>query len=343
MKKLPTDQATNALRLLGLDIAEEQVYRTLLLHEGTTNGAIAKRLRCSPGLSQRLLRALERKGLATQSTDRVPIYSAVAPDLAAEVLIAQRQNELHQARVSLTALRDTVERKREKRRSQERVVEMMTPETAGHLFAQLFRTSVTDIVCLERLPMLVPASNKPDENYMQCLARGVRCRAITDTELLNVPGTMDRLRTTSAAGEQYRTMSNVPFKLLIFDRRVAIIPLDLSRPDGPVLLVRSSSLLDALYEMFDLYWRLSMPFVNNDPRFDADSGAGSSVNRDHELLSLLAHGLNDKAVQHELKLSARTVARRIAELALRLGATTRFQAGWLAALAAQAERTAVRR
>jgi len=43
--------------------------------------------------------------------------------------------------------------------------------------------------------------------------------------------------------------------------------------------------------------------------------------------------MNDKSIEHELGMSSRTLARRIVELTGRLGASTRFQAGWLAARA----------
>jgi DNA-binding NarL/FixJ family response regulator len=49
------------------------------------------------------------------------------------------------------------------------------------------------------------------------------------------------------------------------------------------------------------------------------------------LISLLAAGLNDKAIAYELGISASTLTRRITEIMHRLDAETRFQLGWLAA------------
>jgi len=62
------------------------------------------------------------------------------------------------------------------------------------------------------------------------------------------------------------------------------------------------------------------------PKSDNQCGAA--------LLSLLVYGLNDKAIMHELGVSHRAVSRRIVELMEGVGAITRFQAGWLAARAA---------
>jgi len=96
-----------------------------------------------------------------------------------------------------------------------------------------------------------------------------------------------------------------------------------------VLLVRASSLLDALCEMFEMYWRAAGPFVVGEPASSTDT---NSLLAD-PLIPLLASGMNDKSIEHELGMSSRTLARRIVELTGRLGASTRFQAGWLAARA----------
>ena len=148
-----------------------------------------------------------------------------------------------------------------------------------------------------------------------------------------VPGTLNRLRIATQAGEQFRVFPSLPFKLVVFDRRIAILPLHLDKPDGPVLLVRSSSLLDALCEMFEMYWRAAAPFLASDmATVPAGATDANSVHAD-VLIPLLASGMNDKSIEHELDMSPRTLARRIVELTKRLGATTRFQAGWLAAQA----------
>ncbi len=62
---------------------------------------------------------------------------------------------------------------------------------------------------------------------------------------------------------------------------------------------------------------------------EADPGLSGEMT---ELMSLLAAGLNDKTIAYDLNISKRTLERRIAELTHALGARTRFQVGWFAAL-----------
>ncbi len=312
----------------------------LLPGGGATVAEMSKRLGVSLRVGSRVLGALEAKGFVTHSPEEVQRYSAVPPDIAADVLIAQRQSELHRARAAMVALRETADDGRKGRRGEERVVEILSRQTATQMFLHSLAATRSEILGLERMPMLVSTTDKMDERVVACLARGVRCRAITDSELLNSPGTLNRLRIATQAGEQFRIFPSLPFKLVVFDRRVAILPLDLARPDGPVLLVRTSSLLDALCEMFEMYWNAAAPFVAG--MAGATAGGDTEAQPPHAdgLLHLLASGMNDKSIERELAMSPRTLARRIGELTRRLGASTRFQAGWLAAQSMHAKGSA---
>jgi DNA-binding NarL/FixJ family response regulator len=99
------------------------------------------------------------------------------------------------------------------------------------------------------------------------------------------------------------------------------------------LLVRSSALLDALHALFELLWERAAPIsfkrggtleiAKPDARLREDA---------NELVTLMAAGLQDKAIAHELRISASTLNRRVVETMRALDARTRFQLGWLAAL-----------
>lgn len=63
----------------------------------------------------------------------------------------------------------------------------------------------------------------------------------------------------------------------------------------------------------------------------AQETSGELDARDKRILELLSSGTTDSVIAKRLKVSQRTVERRVRELMDRLGATTRFQAGVLAA------------
>jgi sugar-specific transcriptional regulator TrmB len=315
---------------MGVTLAEEQAYRKLLRCEGLGVTDLAARLGVSARGVATALQALESKGMVTHSPDRVSRYFAVPPDIAMEALIAssQRKEEDRQrkARAAVTRFSATLDAHNKGRVADGRLVEILSAEATAQMFAQMHRTAQSEMISLTRRPMLISNINEPDHLLFQCLERGVRCRSLIDSDLLNMPGWLEHMRDNTARGEECRISTSLPFKLIVADRRIAIIPLDLARPDGPVLLVRSSSLLDALCEVFDLLWRNATPFPSTDVAQAAAGRRDSAA-----LLSLLTSGLNDKAIELQLDMSHRTLARRISELMKEFGATTRCQLGWLAA------------
>lgn len=324
---------SNRARLLDvMDVTpvEEQIYRMLLRYEGLCLAELGERLGMTARAVMPPLRSLEDKGMVTHSPDRVPRYFAVPPDIAVEALVARSQlnEELRQrkARAAVGRLSVTMSARDGRHVPDERLVEILSPEATAQMFAQMHRTAQVEMLSLTRRPMLISNINEPDHLLFQCLERGVRCRALIDSDLLNMPGWPEHMRDNAAHGEECRIAASLPFKLIVADRRIAIIPLDLERPDGPVLLVRSSSLLDSLCEVFELLWRNATPF----PTCDADQSV-TGRRQSASLLSLLTSGLNDKAIELELNMSHRTLARRISELMKEFGATTRCQLGWLAA------------
>ncbi len=134
-----------------------------------------------------------------------------------------------------------------------------------------------------------------------------------------------------AAGEQARVAPNRPAKLTLFDDLVAVMPVrpaDADRPTAAVVVHRSL-LLDALSALFERYWERAAPIA-----IDADGGLGreppaQSAVDEARLIRLLAAGLGNNAIQRALGVSASTVQRRVRGLMMRLGATSRFQAGLL--------------
>jgi sugar-specific transcriptional regulator TrmB len=314
---------------MGVSPLEDEIYCALLRHDGLRLADLSKRLGRQARALAQPLRSLIEKGMATHSLDRAPRYFAIPPDIAVEALIAssQRSEEARQRQARAAAARlSASSAARGGGVADERLVEILSAEATAQMFVLMHRTAQSEMLSLTRPPMLISNINEPDHLLFECLARGVSCRALVDSDLLSMPGWLDHMRDNTSRGEECRIAPSLPFKLIVADRKIAIIPLDLARPDGPVLLVRSSSLLEALCAVFELLWRNATPF----PLDDSDQAA-SGRQASASLLSLLTSGLNDKAIELELGMSHRTLARRISELMKEFGATTRCQLGWLAA------------
>src|SRR5699024_4923999 len=132
-------------------------------------------------------------------------------------------------------------------------------------------------------------------------------RSIVDAEFMALPGAVVGVREDARAGEEYRVFPELPFKMIVADRKMALIPLDLERSEGPSLLVKSSALLDALCLLFEFIWERSSPAdLSSEPAAEGLAAAGSLDEEARELVSLMAAGLNDKSIFMELGISRST-------------------------------------
>ena len=298
------------LETLGISEIEERVYEALLDHPGATLSDLERELTLPSRKLQRVLDALEQKGLATRTSGQPRRHIPASPDIAVEALLLRRHDELRRARAEIQRLQ---ERAAASAGEQRQMIELVTTREA------------------ERPPILIAGPEQPNETEMKALSRGVRYRSIADRAFLELPGVLTRVREDMQAGEEVRVVSKLPFKMVMADRSIALIPLNLERPGSPTMLVRSSALLDALYAMFELLWNKAAPITFTQAGALRTGEPASRVPADAErLLPLLATGLNDKAIAHELGISASTLNRRIAELMKAVDARSRFQLGWLA-------------
>jgi sugar-specific transcriptional regulator TrmB len=316
------------LEALGISEIEERVYEALLDRSGATSAELERDLTLPARKLQRVLDALEQKGLATSTSARPHRYIPASPDIAVEALVLRRQDELRRARAEIQRLQD---RAIESAGEQRQMIELVTTrEAERHVFEQMQHAAQHELIFLERPPILIAGPEQPNETEMKSLARGVRYRSIADRAFLELPGVLTRIREGMQAGEEVRVVSRLPFKMVMADRSIALIPLNLERPGSPTMLVRASALLDALYAMFELLWSQAAPIAfARDGAMHMHEPSARLSEESEQLIPLLAAGLNDKAIAHELRISASTLNRRIAELMKSVDARSRFQLGWL--------------
>ena len=318
------------LESIGIPEPEERVYEVLLERGNGTAEEIARDLGWTTRKVRPLLTSLEVKGLATHAPERVPRYLPTPPDIAVEALVLKRQEEIQRARLAALRLQERAAHTRKARAVEARVVEIVSGrEAQGRVFEQMQRAAQSEVLGVERAPYVLTL-DETNEAQKHAMARGVRYRNVIETGALEIPGNLERIRNHMEGGEETRVSAELPLKMVVVDRRIAIIPLHLDRSGSPALLVRSSSLLDSLCQLFELIWERATPisFAGATPAGESSRQLGDM----ERLVPLLAAGLNDKAIAHELGVSARTLDRRIVEFMKSVNARTRFQAGWVAAL-----------
>jgi sugar-specific transcriptional regulator TrmB/DNA-binding CsgD family transcriptional regulator len=315
------------LEPIGLDTSAERAYQVLLRQEALTAGTLAGLLDLHPARARQALDGLVAAGLATCRPGRPAQYAPVDPRTGLTSLIRGRQAELERVASSVDAYAAEYH-ERSLRLEPSLLVEVVEgPSEITRRVEELLANAEREVLAFDTPPYVTPVGSA-SEVERPLLERGVSVRAAYAVEALAIPERAEELRRLVALGEQARVLPRVPVKMIVVDRRAALLPLTGSAEGlrTTAAYVRQSGLTDALTELFEAHWAQGTPIY-------ATSDAATSPphpeisDEDRALLQLLNAGLKDEAIARQLDLSQRTLRRRIAELTKRLGATSRFQAG----------------
>lgn len=159
-------------------------------------------------------------------------------------------------------------------------------------------------------------------------ARGemLSVRVLYDLSLLDLNGVLDVLADRMATGEEQRIGSALPFSLTASDTGIAVI--DTAGADGNAvgMMLTADTSGDAAQRLFEFMWHLGRSWRGATPAATSSLSA-----RDEKLIQLLASGASDSTIARQLKVSQRTVERRVKAYMDSVNAVTRFQAGVMAA------------
>ncbi|MEU7279024.1 LuxR C-terminal-related transcriptional regulator [Streptomyces sp. NPDC045431] len=158
------------------------------------------------------------------------------------------------------------------------------------------------------------------------LARGVRIRTIYLDSIRNDPASVEHARWLTERGGQVRTVSALPMRMYIADRKSAMVPINPADSAKGAVLLREPGAVAAFCALFEAVWATATPFGEPPRRSLDDPGS-----QPRELLRLLAQGYTDEAAARRLGISLRSERRLISELMEKLDAQSRFQLGQRAA------------
>ncbi|MFJ8545840.1 helix-turn-helix domain-containing protein [Streptomyces sp. NPDC093586] len=155
--------------------------------------------------------------------------------------------------------------------------------------------------------------------------RGVQVRYIYLDSVRNDPATLTYARWLQDIGGEVRVLPQLPLRMIIYDRRAAIVPTDPEAAARGVLVLQGAGVVTALVSLFQQTWEQAQP-LGRSRRVTPDGLAP----QEQAVLDLLFEGHTDDVVARKLGVSVRTGRRITADLMARLGARSRFQAGALA-------------
>ena len=287
------------LEALGVCSEDEQLYRALLARPESTTTDLAHVTAWPATRVGRHLRSLLSLGLAFRTPGRPARYLPAVPEAAVELLALRQQAAIVEARLGASVLTSEFHRD-----DAGLLTVIRGSEAVAQRFFQAQQSAQEEVLRLDRPPYVV----LPIESRR---AHGVSYRTVYDMRSLSEPADVAAARSAGC-----RMLRDVPLKLVLVDRRTALLP------TSPEVLVElgPSSLLKALVRLFELLWQQATPLTPS-------ATEGPLTSEDRQLLSLAAAGLTDQAIARRLGVAQRTVERRMQRILKALDATTRFQAG----------------
>ncbi|MEU6008071.1 helix-turn-helix domain-containing protein [Streptomyces sp. NPDC047453] len=205
-----------------LNSVEVRAYRSLVRVPEATPSQLASRLGLSGREAARLLDTLEAKGLVSRAEGSAHRFRASPPDLALGPLLLSRQQELQAAQSVMAELTEEYHSEARSRGSGEAVETVTGAQAMARTFDQLQRGARDEILALCKPPnMAVPS--RGNDTQLEVLASGVTYRAVYEPSALEVPPEVYRIREFVESGEQARVAAEVPVKMVVADRQLAML------------------------------------------------------------------------------------------------------------------------
>lgn len=167
-------------------------------------------------------------------------------------------------------------------------------------------------------PTLAAATSRD----LAALDRGVRMRTLYQHSARRSSVTHKYVMAVTARGAEVRTLDEFFNRLIVVDRRIAVIP----HADGlsAAMIVREPSIIAYLVDMFERTWERARPFTSKESSLMRDIAAEQRA----MTIRMLIEGHADPTSAKRLGVSPRTYAGYVADLKREFDADTRFQLGY---------------
>jgi DNA-binding CsgD family transcriptional regulator/predicted transcriptional regulator len=270
-----------SLAALGIDPVTAAVYEFVLTCGDTVDvAAIASARELDDAVVVTALEQLRNIGLVHRTAEghgrQAPGYGAVDPRVAVSALVAAHDEQLADARTAVSGLGALFDDGRRVADPSGTTTVLTGHAAVGDWYSRLQHRARGEFLAFDRPPYVV-ATNESVERG--ALNRGVHWRAIYTVASFTVDGSLQGVHRLGADGEEARVTHDLPVKLAIADRQVALVsvgPLDDPTAAPEALLTESPALIAALCDLFESRWRTAVPVPALSEEGTA-SGAGASV------------------------------------------------------------------
>lgn len=311
--------------VLGMDATAEVVYREMLAHPQVGVADLINRLQLPEQAVQTALDTLSELALVRHSSEDPQNFHAVDPHLAAEILLARQRAELaaQQQRVQ-EAQAVAVQLKSEFTQGRDELHRLKGVDRVRDYLATLYAEVESEVLTFApggaQTADNVRSSRPFAENLLE---RGVQLRTVYLDSVRNDPATVAHADRLAALGGRIRTVPSLPNRVIICDRRVAVVAADSDDTAAGAVVLQTAGVVSSLHALFESVWQSAQPLGETASPVDTQRMSPQQT----EVLRLLSLGHTDESVAARLGVSARTARRIATKLMNHLGARSRFQAG----------------
>lgn len=154
------------------------------------------------------------------------------------------------------------------------------------------------------------------------LERGAKMHTLYQHSARRSSVTHKYVAAVTARGAEVRTLDEFFNRMIVVDRRVAVIPHQ--EQVGVAVIVREPAVVDYLVDVFERSWERARPFTNKETSLMKDIASEQRA----MTMRMLIEGHSDPVSAKRLGVSPRTYAGYVADLKTEYEAETRFQLGY---------------
>lgn len=325
---------------------EEQIY-LFVMHRGRTQvGDVVERYAITATEASAHLETLRDRGLISRDQGDRAAYIPVDPRYALNAVTERLSDQVSRIREQIPLLADQFDRTASQEGGAPESWIVSDAATVASWYVRMQHQATHEIMMFDR-PPYVSSPLEPLE--VGIMGTGVRWRGLYTAESFSRSGAWDETLRLSGSGEESRIVPQLPVKLVIVDRSIALVSLSLDGVRTDALVTQSPPMIDMLCEMYEQYWARGLPLTSTSskvevlstlsdgdsaalatapfPREPSRATARAATAEEQAIIALIGAGLTDEAIAERLGIAVRSLRRRSQKLMAELGASNRFQAG----------------
>jgi DNA-binding MarR family transcriptional regulator len=243
---------------MGLSLNEAKVYLALLRKKISQVGEIATLSGVPQKMIYYVLQKLMSKGMCSLVPGKVKKYKPTEPGIGIGNFIKKAQNQIDSSKNMLDQLEKQYEIGQNETSSMECIEIIQNTTNVAQRVLSLERLSTEEVLSFNKPPYAMMDRNIEE---LHGLKRGTRYRSIYQIEEAKTLISMSVMEMYQQSGEEVRIAKSLPMKMMIFDSRILMFAHEecLAQSENfTAVIIQRSSIINALKELFELYWSQSM-------------------------------------------------------------------------------------